>query len=106
MPPPFFIGRWQSTRRGDNATMLYMVVEDFKGDPAAVYRRFRARGRLMPDGLHYVNSWVATDLQRCYQVMKCDNVRLLEQWMDGWKDLVEFEVVPVMTSAEAAARVE
>jgi hypothetical protein len=86
--------------------MLYMIVEDFNGDPAAVYRRFRAHGRLAPDGLRYVDSWVAADLQRCYQVMECDDPRLLEQWMDAWKDLVRFEVIPVLTSAEAANRVE
>jgi hypothetical protein len=86
--------------------MLYMVLEHFKGDPAPVYRRFRERGRLAPDGLRYVNSWVTSDLQRCYQVMECDDRRLLEQWMDAWRDLVDFEVIPVVTSAEAAARID
>jgi hypothetical protein len=85
--------------------MLYMVVEHFKGDPAPVYRRFRDRGRLAPDGLRYVNSWVTGDLQRCYQVMECDDRRLLEAWMNQWKDLVDFEVVPVVTSAEAASTI-
>lgn len=85
--------------------MLYMIVEDFKGDPASVYRRFRERGRLAPDGLHYVNSWVTADLQKCYQVMECDDRRLLDGWMEHWKDLVDFEVIPVVTSAEAASRV-
>jgi hypothetical protein len=86
--------------------MLYMVLEHFKGDPAPEYRRFRERGRLAPDGLRYVNSWVTSDLQRCYQVMECDDRRLLEQWMDAWRDLVDFEVIPVVTSAEAAARID
>jgi hypothetical protein len=85
--------------------MLYMIVEDFKGDPVPVYRRFRERGRLAPDGLRYVNSWVTADLQRCYQVMECDDRRLLDAWMEQWRDLVDFEVVPVVTSAEAASRV-
>jgi hypothetical protein len=85
--------------------MLYMIIEDFKGDPAAVYRRFRERGRLAPDGLHYVSSWVTSDLQRCYQVMSCDDRRLLDQWMAQWQDLVAFEVVPVIPSAEAGAAV-
>ena len=85
--------------------MLYMIVEDFKGDPAPVYRRFQERGHLAPDGLHYVNSWVTTDLQRCYQVMECDDRRLLDLWMEQWKDLVEFEVIPLVTSAEAAAAI-
>ena len=85
--------------------MLYMVLEHFKGDPVPVYRRFRDRGRLAPEGLRYVNSWVTSDLQKCYQVMECDDRRLLEAWMDQWKDLVDFEVVPVVTSAEAASTI-
>lgn len=83
--------------------MLYMIVEHFKGDPAAVYRRFRYQGRLAPEGARYVDSWVTSDFQRCYQVMECDDPGLLELWMDRWRDLVDFEVIPVMTSAEAAA---
>jgi hypothetical protein len=85
--------------------MLYLVVEHFKGDPAAVYRRFRDHGRMAPDGLHYVNSWVTDDLQRCFQIMECDDPSLLRQWMDQWSDLVAFEVLPVLTSADAAARI-
>ncbi|HEX8317731.1 DUF3303 domain-containing protein [Longimicrobium sp.] len=83
--------------------MLYMVLEDFRGDPAPVYRRFRDRGRLAPEGLRYVSSWVTPDLQRCFQVMECDRRELLDEWIDQWKDLVDFEVIPVLTSAEAAA---
>jgi Protein of unknown function (DUF3303) len=83
--------------------MLFMIVENFRGDPVPVYRRFRDHGRLAPDGLRYVNSWVTRDLQRCYQVMECDDPRLLQQWMDRWRDIVDFEVVPVVTSSEAAA---
>ena len=86
--------------------MLYMVVERFRnGDPAPVYARFRARGRLAPEGLAYVGSWVREDLGVCWQVMECADRALLEEWMAAWSDLVEFEVVPVVTSAEAAARV-
>jgi Domain of unknown function (DUF3303) len=83
--------------------MLYMIIETFRGDPAAVYRRFRERGRMAPDGLRYVNSWVTADFQRCYQVMDCDDARLLDAWLEQWQDLVAFDVVPVVTSAEAAA---
>jgi hypothetical protein len=83
-----------------------MVVEHFKGDPVPVYRRFRDRGRLAPTGLHYVDSWVTTDLQRCYQVMECDDQQLLQEWIDAWQDLVDFEVIPVLTSAEAAAALQ
>lgn len=85
--------------------MLYMILEHYKGGPEPVYRRFREQGRMAPDGLRYVDSWVTTDHGHCYQVMECDDRALLQQWMDRWKDLVEFEVVPVVTSAEAAAAV-
>ena len=85
--------------------MLYLVIEHFKGDPAAVYRRFRDLGRMAPDGLRYVQSWVTDDLQRCYQIMECDDPALLDRWMDRWSDLVTFEVLPVLTSAEAAAKI-
>jgi uncharacterized protein DUF3303 len=85
--------------------MLYMIIEHFKnGDPAPVYARFRERGRLAPDGLKYVNSWVTHDLAHCYQVMECDDRALLDQWLSAWSDLTDFEVFPVITSAEAAAR--
>jgi hypothetical protein len=86
--------------------MLYMVIERFRdGDPVPVYRRFRDQGRLAPDGLQYVGSWVTEDLQRCFQVMTCEDPELLAQWMARWEDLVEFEVLPVISSADAAAAV-
>jgi hypothetical protein len=85
---------------------LYMVIERFKnGDPLPVYRRFHEEGRLMPDGLTYVSSWVEPTLDRCYQVMDTADPALLEQWMANWGDLVDFEVREVITSADAAARV-
>ena len=84
--------------------MLYMVVENFRGgDAVPVYRRFRDKGRMAPEGLRYVSSWVTTDLRRCFQVMECDELSLLEQWLANWSDLVEFDVIPVMTSADAVA---
>ena len=86
--------------------MLYMVVETFRdGDPVPVYRRFRDRGRLMPDGIEYRGSWVTDDLRRCFQVMECDDRRLLDEWISNWNDITAFEVIPVITSADAAARV-
>ena len=86
--------------------MLFMIVEHFRnGDAAPVYDRFARRGRLAPEGLRYVASWVTPDVTKCYQVMECDDRALLDQWMAAWSDLVEFEVVPVITSAEAAAAV-
>jgi hypothetical protein len=86
--------------------VLYMVVEHFRGGNAVpVYRRFRDEGRLAPDGLRYVSSWVTDDFRRCYQVMECDDRALLDQWIARWDDLVEFEVFPVVTSADAAAAI-
>ena len=83
--------------------MLYMIIERFRdGDPVPVYRRFRDQGRLAPEGLTYISSWVTRDLTTCYQVMETEDRALLDQWMAAWNDLTEFEVIPVMTSAEAA----
>lgn len=84
---------------------LYMVVEHFRnGDAAPVYRRFREQGRLAPEGLVYVASWVDEKMECCFQVMETADRALLEQWMARWSDLVEFEVHPVMRSLEAAER--
>jgi hypothetical protein len=86
--------------------MLYMIVEHFReGDPRPVYRRFRDKGRLAPDGLQYVSSWVTEDMTQCFQVMECDDRRLLDAWIEQWRDIVDFDVIPVMTSAAAAAAV-
>jgi len=86
--------------------LTYLVIESFRGgDPAPVYRRFRERGRLLPDGVTWVASWVEAGLGRCYQVMETADPALLERWMDAWRDLVEFEVHEVIGSAEAAERV-
>ena len=85
---------------------LYMVVERFRNaDAAPVYRRFRERGRLAPEGLSYISSWVDEGLSTCYQVMEAPDRSLLDEWMGNWADLVEFEVHAVITSQEAAGRV-
>ena len=85
---------------------LYMVVEHFKNkDAVAVYRRFRDSGRMTPEGLAYVSSWVDDELEICYQLMETHDRRLLDEWMANWSDLVDFEVHPVITSKEAAERV-
>ncbi|MBK6844036.1 MAG: DUF3303 family protein [Gemmatimonadaceae bacterium] len=81
--------------------MRYMIIEHFRhGDPLPVYRRFRDQGRLAPDGLRYVDSWVTHDLAHCYQVMECEERALLDAWIANWADLVDFEVIPVHSSAE------
>ena len=86
--------------------LTYMVIEHFRdGDAAPVYRRFRDQGRLAPDGLTYVASWVDSTLRCCYQVMETVDPMLLEQWMTRWRDLVDFEVHQVISSAEAAERI-
>ena len=86
--------------------MLYMIVEHFRNDdPIPVYRRFRDRGRLAPDGLQYVSSWVDETLKRCFQIMETTDPSLLDQWMSNWSDIVEFEVFPIISSSEAAERI-
>jgi len=87
--------------------MLFMVIERFRDrDAKAVYRRFREQGRMMPDGLNYVGSWIEANFDRCFQVMECDDARLLPEWVIGWGDLVEFEIVPVGPSAQTRELVE
>jgi hypothetical protein len=84
--------------------MLYMVVERFRqGAAPEIYRRFREKGRMMPDGLEYVSSWIDYDLTICWQLMQTENFDLFEQWTPHWDDLMEFEIVPVQTSAEVKA---
>jgi hypothetical protein len=83
--------------------MLYMVVERFKpGAAPRIYRRARERGRQLPAGLEYVDSWVDLDFARCFQLMRTENPSLFEQWIAAWSDLADFEIIPVRTSAEAA----
>ena len=82
-----------------------MVIEKYKpGKIKDVYTRFAEKGRMMADDLYYVNSWITDDLSTCYQVMQTENYTSLEQWMDSWKDLIDFEVTPVITSQEARQR--
>jgi hypothetical protein len=82
--------------------MLYMVVERFKeGAAPEIYRRFRERGRMMPDGLEYVSSWIDHDFNICFQLMQAEDSALFQPWTDSWDDLMSFEIIPVRTSAEA-----
>jgi hypothetical protein len=84
-----------------------MVIETFRNqDAKAVYRRLREKGRMMPDGLKFVSSHVAADLSRCFQLMECDDVSLLQKWVAEWSDLMAFEVVPVVAGKETAAALE
>jgi Protein of unknown function (DUF3303) len=85
--------------------MLYMVIERFKDAPA-IYRRLREKGRMMPEGLEYVSSWIDVDLRICWQVMRAEDESLLQTWIDNWKDLADFEVVQVRTSAEVREMME
>ena len=85
--------------------MLFMVVERFRSGPDPVYERVAAHGRMIPDGVTYLDSWIdARDRSVCYQLMEAHAVEDLSQWIRAWEDLVEFEVVPVIRSAEAATR--
>jgi Protein of unknown function (DUF3303) len=103
-PPP--LGRGVGGEGAPGDSVLYMVIERFKDrDAVAVYRRLREKGRMAPEGLRYVSSWVETNFDRCFQLMECDNPRLFEQWFANWIDFVEFEMVPVMSSPEAARAV-
>ncbi|HLX38244.1 MAG TPA: DUF3303 family protein [Candidatus Binataceae bacterium] len=84
--------------------MLFMVVEKFREQNGeAIYRRLREKGRMMPDGLSFINSWVAADLGRCFQLMSCDDVVKFQDWIAHWSDLTEFEIVPVVEGKETAA---
>jgi hypothetical protein len=82
----------------------YMVIETFIADPAQIYARARERGRMLPEGLEYVESWVDEQLGRCFQLMETDEPALFGEWTGAWADLVRFEIVPVLSSAEAAER--
>ena len=82
--------------------MLYMVIERFKNrDATPVYDRFRDQGRMTPEGLEYLSSWVDTKLERCFQIMETSDPKLMEEWTAHWSDIVDFEIVPVMSSADA-----
>lgn len=87
--------------------MIFMVIERFKnGDAKPVYRRFLEKGRLAPDGLRYIESWVETDFGCCFQLVECEDEKLLKQWMAEWQDLVDFEFFPVVSSAQAVEMIK
>ena len=79
--------------------MLFMVIERFKDrDPAPIYARLTDQGRALPDGLRYIDSWVESNFDRCFQLMECDNVALLQRWVLEWRDLAQFEIIAVSPS--------
>jgi hypothetical protein len=83
--------------------MLFMVVERFRdGQAKEIYRRFQEKGRMMPEGLKYVDSWVEVNFDRCFQLMECNDLRLFQEWVLQWQDLGEFEIIPVVPSKETA----
>jgi hypothetical protein len=88
--------------------MRFMLIEHYKAGPRAVYERAAAYGRMLPEGLHYVDSWVVDDgqLDRCFQLMEADDPALIDVWRERWQDLGDFEIYPVIDSAEAARRVD
>lgn len=87
--------------------MLFMVIEKFKNrDARAVYQRFLEKGRLMPDGLVYRESWIEANFERCFQLMECDDVSLLQEWILQWQDLAEFEIVAVAESKKTTETVK
>lgn len=85
--------------------MHYMVIERFKDAPA-IYRRLREKGRMMPDGLEYVGSWIDHEFKICYQLMRTTDETLFPEWTKNWDDLMEFKIIPVRTSAEAIGVIE
>jgi hypothetical protein len=90
--------------RDRDLPMQFMVIETFRNqDAKAVYRRFRDKGRMVPDGVTFVASWVSADLGRCFQIMECEDVALLQRWVTEWSDLIGFEIVPVVAGKDTAA---
>ena len=87
--------------------MLFMVIEKFKNrDPKPIYRRFLDKGRMMPDGLIYKESWIEANFERCFQLMECDDISLLQEWILHWQDLADFEIVPVAESKSTSEMVK
>lgn len=86
--------------------MLYMVIEHFHpGMIKELYQRFDEKGRMLPEGVQFVNSWIDENITICYQVMESDSIDKLYLWMSHWDDIVDFKVIPVISSAEARKKV-
>ena len=86
--------------------MQYMIIEKFYPDKIkALYQRFDEKGRMMPEGVNYINSWINESVTICYQVMESESIDKLKEWISNWNDLADFEIIPVITSAQAKAKV-
>lgn len=81
--------------------MLYMVIEEFIEGPQPIYQRLAEKGRMMPESLHNVSSYITEDLRTCYQVMETDNFEDFVEWQSNWSDIMRCQIIPVLTSAEA-----
>jgi Protein of unknown function (DUF3303) len=96
------LGQLSETSSEFAANMLYMVIERFKENAAPeIYRRFREKGRMMPEGLECISSWIDLDFKRCWQLMQTEDFALFDRWIENWRDLMDFDIFPVRTSAEA-----
>jgi hypothetical protein len=86
--------------------MLFTIIEQFRpGQAPAIYRRLRDCGRMMPESVRYISSWIVFDYRRCFQVMEAEGENDLRAWMANWDDLMDFEIIPVRTSPEAVAAI-
>lgn len=86
--------------------MLYMVVEEFIEGPKPIYQRLAEKGRMMPDSLHYVSSYITEDLKTCYQIMETEQFEDFAEWQKNWSDIMRCQIFPVLTSAEARLAAE
>ena len=85
--------------------MIYMIVETFRdGCSEEIYKRAALSGRMLPDGLEYIDSWVTINIDKCFQLMRTENEELIQEWVQKWNDLAHFEVIPVMPSKDASAK--
>jgi hypothetical protein len=81
--------------------MLFMVIEHFRNDdPQPIQQRFQLQGRMLPEGVIYHTSWIDPEKARCYQLMEAPNLEKVRLWTQAWDDLVDFEIVPVLTSQD------
>lgn len=86
--------------------MLFMIIERFHpGKGKEIYKRFEENGRMLPDGVSYINSWITEDVSTCYQVMESDTKEKIQRWILNWNDLADFEIIPVITSTQAKEKV-